>query len=297
MPKVTIDYSNTVIYKIYCKDNSVKDLYVGHTTNFTKRKHQHKLCCNNGQILHIYNIIRANGGWDNWDMIEIEKYNCKDVVEARIKENEHYTLLNASLNSVPPYVDKSNLFCSVCSLQCNSQKLFEKHIKCGKHEKKYNIQKQNNEITSDKKEIIQKENATPKKKEINTKLLKCEKCKFKCFKKSDWQRHISSIKHSSKTNFDILEQKSAENLHKKISETFNCKFCKKIYYARNSLWYHEKKCNSKSSDFVLNNNNDNINEIKHVTNLVIEIIKNNSELQKNIFAIYKQLQSVTIDKK
>jgi N-acetyl-anhydromuramyl-L-alanine amidase AmpD len=77
----------------------------------------------------------------------------------------------------------------------------------------------------------------------------------------------------------------------------NCKFYKKIYYARNSLWYHEKKCNSKSSGFVLNNNNDNINEIKHVTNLVIEIIKNNSELQKNIFAIYKQLQSVTIDKK
>ena len=43
MPKAEINYSNTIIYKIYCKNEIVNDVYVGHTTNFTKRKYMHKI--------------------------------------------------------------------------------------------------------------------------------------------------------------------------------------------------------------------------------------------------------------
>ena len=42
MPRKEIDYSKTVIYKIVCNDLNVKDVYVGHTTDFTKRKATHK---------------------------------------------------------------------------------------------------------------------------------------------------------------------------------------------------------------------------------------------------------------
>ncbi len=42
MPKVEIDYSTTIIYKITCNDSNVTDKYVGHTTNFVQRKHAHK---------------------------------------------------------------------------------------------------------------------------------------------------------------------------------------------------------------------------------------------------------------
>lgn len=45
MPKVEIDYSNTIFYKIFCKDTTIKDLYVGLTTNFVQRKHAHKQSC------------------------------------------------------------------------------------------------------------------------------------------------------------------------------------------------------------------------------------------------------------
>ena len=34
MPRKEIDYSKTVIYKIVCNDLNVKDVYVGHTTDF-----------------------------------------------------------------------------------------------------------------------------------------------------------------------------------------------------------------------------------------------------------------------
>ena len=108
MPKNNIDYSNTIVYKIYCKDELITDIYVGHTTNFFVRKYQHKISCKKSEV-KIYKTIRNNGGWDNWNMVEISKYNCKDSIEARIMEQKHYEELNASLNSCPPYNDKDKL--------------------------------------------------------------------------------------------------------------------------------------------------------------------------------------------
>ena len=47
MPKHNTDFSKTKIYKIVCKDLNVPDVYVGHTTDFTRRKCKHKQDCNN----------------------------------------------------------------------------------------------------------------------------------------------------------------------------------------------------------------------------------------------------------
>lgn len=38
MPKLPINYSNTHFYKIVCKNADIKDCYVGHTTDFKRRK-------------------------------------------------------------------------------------------------------------------------------------------------------------------------------------------------------------------------------------------------------------------
>jgi hypothetical protein len=47
--------------------------YVGHTTDFTKRKNNHKKSCNNSKSkdynLKVYDFIRKNGGWDNWSIV------------------------------------------------------------------------------------------------------------------------------------------------------------------------------------------------------------------------------------
>ena len=106
MPKTIINYENTIIYKIVCKDLNIKDVYVGSTTNFTNRKRDHKKCCINATDRHFhqknYEIMRNNGGWDNWEMIEIEKFSCKDSNEARSRERYWYEQLNANLNSQRP---------------------------------------------------------------------------------------------------------------------------------------------------------------------------------------------------
>jgi hypothetical protein len=106
MPRKEIDYQNTIIYKIVCNDLNVKDVYVGHTTDFTKRKARHKYDCINHNSkkrnLKVYETIRDNGGWENWSMIEIEKYNCNDCNEACSRERYWYELLNANMNTYCP---------------------------------------------------------------------------------------------------------------------------------------------------------------------------------------------------
>ena len=54
MPKKEINYQNTVIYKI---QHTEKDdlIYVGHTTDFKRRKSEHKKHCNSG-ISRDYNF-------------------------------------------------------------------------------------------------------------------------------------------------------------------------------------------------------------------------------------------------
>ena len=37
-----VNYNNSMIYKLCCKDLSITDVYVGSTTNFTRRKTQHR---------------------------------------------------------------------------------------------------------------------------------------------------------------------------------------------------------------------------------------------------------------
>jgi hypothetical protein len=106
MPKLPSNYQNTIIYKIVCNDLSISDIYVGYTTVFTKRKSLHKLTCNsksnNYYNRNVYNYIRENGGWDNFSMVEIEKYPCNDGNEARKRARFFYELLNAKLNCKKP---------------------------------------------------------------------------------------------------------------------------------------------------------------------------------------------------
>ena len=42
MPLIPIDYSKTIIYKIVCNDLNICVVYVGSTTDFIRRKNEHK---------------------------------------------------------------------------------------------------------------------------------------------------------------------------------------------------------------------------------------------------------------
>jgi hypothetical protein len=102
MPRIAVDYSKTVIYKIVCNDLAITDIYIGSTTDFTRRKSQHKHSCHkiNSRDYNykIYQIVRNNGNWENWSMIQIEVYPCANGNEARARERYWYEQYQASLN-------------------------------------------------------------------------------------------------------------------------------------------------------------------------------------------------------
>ena len=113
MPKTPTDYSKTIIYKIYCKDETITQNYIGSTTNFTKRKNQHKNICKN-ENSHEYNtqkyiFIRENGGWDNFIITPIEEYPCENRVQQLIREQYHMDLQTGKLNACNAYTSVEDM--------------------------------------------------------------------------------------------------------------------------------------------------------------------------------------------
>ncbi len=106
MPNKPINYENSVIYKICCKNPEIKYCYVGSTTNLRMRKNRHKSNCNkedNPQYnLKVYKFIRDNDGWNNWEIIQLEKPIINEKNELKAKEREWFEKLGATLNMVVP---------------------------------------------------------------------------------------------------------------------------------------------------------------------------------------------------
>ena len=61
-------------YRLACYDLGVPQTYVGFTENFRGMKHRHKKEVQEGSTrLPIYETIRNSGGFENWDMIFLER--------------------------------------------------------------------------------------------------------------------------------------------------------------------------------------------------------------------------------
>jgi len=93
------------IYKICCNDENITELYVGSSQNLEARISKHKSTCNNSNNKQynckVYKFIRENGGWDNWNVFEIETLECIKY-EAHLKERYWIEILQSTLNKLIP---------------------------------------------------------------------------------------------------------------------------------------------------------------------------------------------------
>jgi hypothetical protein len=112
-----------------------------------------------------------------------------------------------------------------------------------------------------------------------TENLCCELCDVKCSRPSELKRHLLTRKHKRKENVHILEGNFT------TGKTYECG-CGKIYKTHSGLWKHKKSCKPP------NLNEPSPNEVKFLTNLVLEIVKNNSDLQKQNHELQKQVLDV-----
>jgi hypothetical protein len=108
----------------------------------------------------------------------------------------------------------------------------------------------------------------------NAKIFSCEICHFVCFKISDWNRHIMRAKHIKNTNDNKNDIKKA---HKNAKSEFECE-CGAVYKYQSGLSRHKKTpCEKKNAEHNIILNNTDIN-IKSLTELVLEVVKQNKEL-------------------
>jgi hypothetical protein len=100
--------------------------------------------------------MRENGGWTNWAMEIVHFFNCNDHYEARIKEQEYFVLLKATLNSIEPMPkpkptikttpnviempeNASKYHCKTCDFNTHNYTNYERHIITRKHNHMTNV--------------------------------------------------------------------------------------------------------------------------------------------------------------
>jgi hypothetical protein len=102
----------------------------------------------------------------------------------------------------------------------------------------------------------------------------CEKCDIKTNNKKDYKNHCLTPKHKSRTESEF---------------PMSCKLCKKEYKFRNSLWYHEQKC---KLTHPTSEKEEKPADVTFLTNLVLEVVKNNTELMKQNQEIQKRMMEL-----
>lgn len=149
------NYNKCVIYKLCCQDVEVKDIYIGSTCNMARRKNQHKNACNNpnnkNYYQYVYQFIRENGGFDNFDMIMIEEHHCENKLQKEQRERYWIELLKPALNRAIPTRNRNEYY------HDNKQVIIEKQ-KLYNEVNKEQILKQKKEYYKQNKENLEKKN-------------------------------------------------------------------------------------------------------------------------------------------
>ena len=101
------NFQNTEIYKIVNEEETF--CYVGSTTDFRRRRYNHKRSCNNENDKrynsNLYKTIRENGGWEKFKFESIENYPCNNHREQFLREQYWINELKPNVNNRNAYTD------------------------------------------------------------------------------------------------------------------------------------------------------------------------------------------------
>ena len=108
-------------------------------------------------------------------------------------------------------------------------------------------------------------------------MFECNFCDFKCSKKGDYKRHIITAKHKKAINANNITLITSP-------KEYNCE-CGKHYKHVTSLYKHKKNCSYKECNNKIIVSNDS-SELK---TMLLQVIKENKELQKTILNLVPQI--------
>ena len=106
----------------------------------------------------------------------------------------------------------------------------------------------------------------------------CEICDYNTDRKSNIENHFISAKHIKEINGTKNKQI--------LSNNYICESCNKIYQTTSGLWKHKQKCIKESINEEKEKEKD---EYNITPDLIIEIIKQNQQLQKQNYDLQTQV--------
>ena len=118
----------------------------------------------------------------------------------------------------------------------------------------------------------------------NAQYFNCEKCDFKCSKRSNFNLHLLTPKHNNNENDNENGINDNKKMPKNATSYLVCE-CGNEYKYQSGLSRHKnaKKCKALESD----------DEIKNLTDIVLQVVKQNKELINQNNETYKQNQELT----
>ena len=104
----------------------------------------------------------------------------------------------------------------------------------------------------------------------------CENCNYKCCKQSEYNKHILTNKHKILQNPTIVVN----------SKTYMCE-CGKKYKHSSTLYAHKKNCSFKIKENIIEEIKTDENVDLSDKNLILTLIQQNNELQKQMLEVIK----------
>ena len=149
------------IYKLCCNDPEITDCYVGSTKNEKVRKNNHKVRCNGGDKYHnlnVYQFIRSNGGWGNWNMVRLEEFKFNERAQLNARERHWLETLGATLNELIPTRTKKEYYEEHKEVLAERQKEYRDKNKEKLSEKKKVYREANKEKIAEKSKVYREAN-------------------------------------------------------------------------------------------------------------------------------------------
>jgi hypothetical protein len=121
----------------------------------------------------------------------------------------------------------------------------------------------------------------------------CIVCDYTSYKRSDYDKHLSTRKHVIRTSDNFSSQNSQQ-------KKYDC-VCGKIFKHASSLWNHKKKCTYSNENTVVAISNNHIStsivdkkeDMSDMKELIIALMTQNQEMHKEMLNILPQIGNTT----
>ena len=119
----------------------------------------------------------------------------------------------------------------------------------------------------------------------------CQKCNYNTCNKTDFNKHLRTLKHKNQEWITQKSQKSQDDNDNNSNNTlFKC-VCGKKYKYKQGLYKHKLKCDKLNNEVNIIDNSNNENKSLISSDLIIKLLKENNEIKNTLVQENKELRN------